>query len=139
VSDNKLDFVGFQETKKESFSYSFLNYIHKDFTWKALPTVGTAGGILVGVNTNKFEVLSWQIGSYSLAAMIKNDSDKFVWRLVVVYGSPYEEGKLEFLQELEGLLDNWEGPTIFCGDFNIVSNIKEKSNGNINQKWADFV
>ena len=71
--------------------------------------------------------------------MIKNDSDKFVWRLVVVYGSPYEEGKLEFLQELEGLLDNWEGPTIFCGDFNIVSNIKEKSNGNINQKWADFV
>lgn len=44
VSDNKLDFVGFQETKKESFSESYLSYIHKDFVWKALPTVVLPGG-----------------------------------------------------------------------------------------------
>jgi hypothetical protein len=33
--------------------------------------MGTAGGILVGVNTNKFEILSWQVGSFSVASMIK--------------------------------------------------------------------
>lgn len=115
VNDNKLDFVGFQETKKENFQESFLNYIHKDFCWWALPATGTAGGILVGVNSLNFEVLSWQVGSYSVAAMIKNGSDKFVWRLVVVYGSPYEEGKADFLQELGDLLDNWEGPTVIGG------------------------
>ena len=37
VNDNKLDFVGFQETKKESFNGSFLNYINKDFVWHFLP------------------------------------------------------------------------------------------------------
>lgn len=31
VNDNKLDFVGIQETKKESFNESFLKYVHKDF------------------------------------------------------------------------------------------------------------
>lgn len=71
VHDNKLDFVGFQETKKENFQESFLNYIHKDFCWNALPAAGTTGGILVGTNSNKFEVLSWQVGSYSVAAMLK--------------------------------------------------------------------
>lgn len=126
VNENKLDFVGLQETKKESFTDSFLKYVHRDYSWKALPAVGTAGGILVGVNSNKFEVLSWQVGSYSLAAMIKNNNDNFVWRLIVVYGSPYEEGKLEFLKELEDLLDNWDGPTVIGGDYNIVANVKEK-------------
>ena len=31
VKDNSLDFVGIQETKKETFNESFLSYIHKDF------------------------------------------------------------------------------------------------------------
>jgi len=31
VKDNNLDFVGFQETKKDNFNESFLSYIHKDF------------------------------------------------------------------------------------------------------------
>lgn len=50
VSENKLDLVGFQETKKESFQGSFLNYVHKGFSWHALLFIGTAGVILVGVN-----------------------------------------------------------------------------------------
>lgn len=33
----------------------------------------------------------------------------------MVYGSPYEEGKADFLQGLGGLLDNWEGPTVIGG------------------------
>ena len=68
--------------------------------------------------------------------MIKNSHDKFVWRLVVVYGSPYEEGKLDFLQEIESILGNWDGPTVLGGDFNLITTAREKSNGNINQRWA---
>jgi exonuclease III len=33
IKDNKLDFVGFQQTKKENFNDSFLSYINKDFSW----------------------------------------------------------------------------------------------------------
>ena len=52
----------------------------------------------------------------------------------MVYGSPYKEGKMDFLLELEGLLDNWDGPTVIGGDFNIVTTAREKSNGQVNQK-----
>ena len=31
VKENQLDFVSFQETKKESFQDSFLKYVQKDF------------------------------------------------------------------------------------------------------------
>jgi exonuclease III len=137
VNDNKLDFVGFQETKKDSFNESFLKYIRKDFVWHFLPANGTAGGILVGVDERKFDVIAWKVGKFSVAGIIKNCHDNFVWRLVVVYGSPYEEGKLEFLEELDSLLTNWDGPTVLGGDFNITITAKEKNNGQINQKWAN--
>jgi hypothetical protein len=51
---------------------------------------------------------------------------------------PLQGGKTDFLQELEGLLDNWEGPTIIGGGFNLVTNAREKNNGVINQKWTDL-
>ena len=50
----------------------------------------------------------------------------------MVYGSPYDEEKQEFINELENLLDNWDGPTVIGGDFNLVCNVKDKSNGVIN-------
>jgi len=73
-----------------------------------------------------------------VAVMIRNVIDKFVWRFVSVYGSSYEEGKADFIQELHEIMDNWSGPTLFGGDFNLVNNLKEKSNGLVNQKWVDL-
>jgi len=92
---------------------------------------------LVGLNERKFEVIAWKNGSFSVVGIIKNCIDNFVWRLVVVYGSPYEEGKADFLGELEGLLANRDGPTVIKGDYNIVTIAKEKNNGQVNKKWAD--
>lgn len=80
----------------------------------------------------KFEIIACKVGSYSVAIIVKNCMDNFVWRLIVIYGSPYEEGKLEFLLEIEDLLANWAGPTVLGGDFNIVTTSREKSNGIIN-------
>lgn len=115
VKDNKLDFVGLQETKTESFHDSFLTFIHRDFNWQYLMAQGTVGGILVGFNERKFDVLAWKVGFCSVAAIIRNWHDNFTWRLISVYGSPYDEGKIEFITELENLLDNWDGPTVIGG------------------------
>ena len=41
---------------------------------------------------------------------------------ISVYGSAYEEGKADFIQELSSLLENWDGPALVGGDFNLVSN-----------------
>jgi hypothetical protein len=49
ISLNKLDFVGFQETKKEILTNNFLDAINKNFAWNYILANGTAGGILVGV------------------------------------------------------------------------------------------
>ena len=38
----------------------------------------------------------------------------------MVYGSPYEESKQEFIDELHLVMDNWNKPTLVGGDFNIV-------------------
>ena len=137
IVDNKLDFVGFQETKKESFSEAFLKAVNPGFSWHWLPAEGTAGGILLGVRENVMELVSVQNFKFCATAVIRNVSDKFVWRLGVVYGSPYEEGKQEFIDELHTLFDNWDGPMLIGGDFNLVRNQDEKSNGVINQLWVD--
>jgi len=70
--------------------------------------------------------------------MVRNCHDNFTWRLITVYGSPYDEGKQEFILELENLLDNWDSPTVIGGDLNLVCNSKEKSNGIINHRWTDL-
>jgi hypothetical protein len=62
-------------------------------TWKFLPAKGSAGGILVGFKNPTFEVLSWQSFDYCMTAVVKTQSDNFTWRLIVVYGSPYDETK----------------------------------------------
>lgn len=138
MRDNNIDFVGFLETKKECFQESFLKYVHKDFKWHLLPAVGTAGGILVGVHDMKLDILARLNGQFCVSVMIKNCNDNFVWRLIVVYGSPYEEGKIEFIQELENFLGKWDGPTVIGGDFNLVSSSKDKSNGIVNFKWVNM-
>jgi hypothetical protein len=127
--------VGILETKKEAFHDSFLNNICRNFSWNFLPATGTAGGILVGLKASKFHVINWDFYS-CVSVKIKNICDSFVWRLVVVYGSPYEQGKQEFIDELHVILDSWDGPMVFGGDFNLIRESSNKNNGNINYHWA---
>lgn len=60
-----------------------------------------------------------------------------MWRLIAIYGSPYEEGKQRFIDELNAVMVNWSGPTLVGGGFNISRFQAEKNNGVINQHWAD--
>jgi hypothetical protein len=68
---------------------------------KYMPAKGTAGGgILVGFKNSDFKIISWQYFEYCTVAVVKNQVDKFTWRLVAVYGAPYEETKLDIVKEL---------------------------------------
>jgi hypothetical protein len=73
-----------------------------------------------------------------VTVVLKNQTDKFVWRLVVVYGSPYEETKIDFVNEMHLVMGQWQGPTLMLGDFNLVRSCKEKSNGAINFSHANM-
>lgn len=56
-----------------------------------------------------------------------------MWRLVSVYGSAYDQFKMDFINELHNLLTGWAGPTLVGGDFNLIREASDKSTGAINQ------
>jgi hypothetical protein len=99
VKNHKRDFLGIQETKKASFVDRELNAIDSNMNWNYIPVVGTAGGILLGFRNKIFEVLNWDNSQYCATAMVTNWENNFIWRIVVFYGSPYEDTKLEFIRD----------------------------------------
>lgn len=50
--------------------------------------------------------------------------------------APYEEFKQQFFEELDEIMENWDGPTVLGGDFNLVRNRSEKTSGNVNSQWT---
>jgi hypothetical protein len=86
-----------------------------NFEWNLVPAVGTAEGILVGVNSDVFEVISWEMKTSSARTVVKIKSSGITIRLTTVYGSPYDEGKEAFILELNELFLNWEGGPSMIG------------------------
>jgi hypothetical protein len=97
----------------------------------------TAGGILVGVNCDVFEVISWEVKVFSISTIVKIKRSSLNIRLTTFYGSPYREENEAFISELHELFLNWDGPTMIGGDFNLVRFQTDKIKGNANQKWCD--
>ena len=131
--------VCFQETKKETLTDSFLKSIvgNRNFSWNMLPSIGSAGGILMGVDLDLFDILSWEIRKFSIACQVNFRPKNLSLTFISVYGSPYEEGKEEFISELHSILMGTSGPMLIAGDFNLVRYQTDKSNGNVDQRWCD--
>jgi hypothetical protein len=140
IRGNTLDFVGVVETKNEVCLPSFLDSLggNFQFKWQVLPASGTAGGTLLGVK-DEFGVVS-NVASldFSLSCVVQNRKDRLIWKLVVVYDSPYEVKKVAFIDELHLILEGWQGPIMLGGDFNLCRFSTDKNNGNINQKFSDY-
>jgi hypothetical protein len=71
----------------------------------------------VGFRNSVCDIVAWHAFKYCVVVVVKNQVDKFVWRMVVVYGSPYEETKTEFIDELHLVMDQWQGPTLVGSGF----------------------
>lgn len=95
IRNNHLDFVGIVETKKSVFQENYLKFLSDKapFVWNFLPSVGSAGDILAGFNSDLFNVTVNGSLKSLLNLMLTDRKSNFVWRFIVVYGSPYEEGK----------------------------------------------
>jgi hypothetical protein len=139
IQKEDLDFIGIQETKSAEFSGSYLDSLagRKDFCWKWLPANKTAGEILMGVNADMFEVVSWDVRNFSISCVVVNKRDKVRSRICIVYGSAYEEKKHEFINEMHDLGSHRGGALLIRGDFNLVRSKKDKSNGVVDVKWCE--
>ena len=134
----KPSIVAFQETKKSDLSNSYLKSIslNRNYSWHHLPAKGSAGGILMGVDADLFDITSWIDKEFSTTCHLKYKVSGFAFRVVAVYGSPYEEGKEEFISELHTVFIDDSTPTIIGGDFNLVRYQFDKSNGRVDPKWC---
>ena len=100
--------------------------------------VNTAGAILVWINMDNFEVVAWDVLTFCVFCPIKDKRDSVVWRYAFVYGPAYDEHKLVFISELHNSLNYWSGPTLVGGISNLVRECRIRSNGVINQQWANL-
>lgn len=55
------------------------------------------------------------------------------WWLTCVYGPQGDYNKILFLQEIRNLRACCQGPWLVVGDFNLITSIEDKNNGNINR------
>jgi hypothetical protein len=108
----------------------------KHFCWKWLPAKKTAGGILMGVNDDIFEMINWEVRNFSVSCVVVNKIDKLKSRICTVYEPAYEEKKQEFLAELCELGSYGEA-ILIGGDFNLVRSKKDKSNEVVEVKWCE--
>jgi hypothetical protein len=72
IKDEKVDFIGLQETLRSHFSEAWLTSLAgiKPFAWFSAPPNGRSGGLLVGFNTDVFDVRENEIGEFMIRTLI---------------------------------------------------------------------
>lgn len=117
----RIDIVGIQETKKDSFPVRMLNAFSSTISrWIFKSSQGSSGGILVSINETKFELLNSWIMDFSISLHLRNKNEDFEWLFTVVYGPVISSQRSLFLAELRAIslfgIQSW----LFCGDFNLI-------------------
>ena len=79
IRSTRADFVGIMETKKESFTPGYLRSLtgNMPFEWFYLPAKKSAGGILVGSNSDKFLTTLVSTLDFSISIMLQDKKTGF--------------------------------------------------------------
>jgi exonuclease III len=77
TKEQQLDFIALLETKRSEFNANELSHFcaNKIFIWEWSPPNGRSGGILVGFNQDKFDVLHILHGDFSLKFKLRNKEE----------------------------------------------------------------
>lgn len=117
ILQHHIDIITIQETKKEDFTNRSLKQISSIFyTWIWLPSNGTAGGILMGLSSFKFEVISTSIGDYTVILLTKETN--FLWGITTTYAPIRGSQQRVCWREIRSIRLWWKGPWVLCGYFN---------------------
>ncbi|XP_073368025.1 uncharacterized protein [Aegilops tauschii subsp. strangulata] len=99
----------------------------------ALPTHGTAGGIIVAWDSTVAMVPAFRIDQfYVMVEMVFGEGNQ--WTLTAVYGPTDDTLKPLFLDELRAIRAACAGPWAVAGDFNLIVEAADKSNNMINRR-----
>jgi hypothetical protein len=97
IRDEKVDFIGLQETNKKQFSDSWLASIgiSKLFAWFSSPPNGKSGGLLVGFNSDVFYVREHAAGEFMIRTLVLHKEKNFIWNFINVYGAAQNDNKTD--------------------------------------------
>ena len=117
IKDEKVDFIGLQETLRSHFSEAWLTSLAgiKPFAWFSAPPNGRSGGLLVGFNTDVFDVRENEIGEFMIRTLIYRREKNLIWNFVNVYGAAQKENKSRFLCELSSFCSRSHVPLLIGG------------------------
>jgi exonuclease III len=129
ICDEKADFISLQETMKKNFSQSWLDAISggKKFIWIHSIPRGRSGGLLVGFNSDCFDVREQEVGDFMIRCLVLHKEKNFIWNFINVYGAAQEHEKNKFLCELSSFCHRSKHPMLLGGDFNIIRRDEEKN------------
>jgi exonuclease III len=138
IREEKIDFVGLQETKKDHFNDSLLSSLagSKLFAWFSSPPNGRSGGLLVGFNSEVFDAREFEPGEFLTRSLVLHREKNFIWNFVNVYGAAQKEHKSRFLSELSAVCSRSQVPMLIGGDFNILRKAEEKNKPGALSKWS---
>ena len=140
LAEYEVDFVGLQETMRKKYSDKFFRKIDygKKFVWHWVSSNGKSGGILCGINLDRFEVIKFVEGLFTVNAIVQDKKGKKVISLVTVYGPAHEDNRESFLAELAQICSTNSNPMILGGDFNILRFSSEKNKHFVGGKATDL-
>ena len=98
-----VDIVGLQETIKTDFHFHELLSLDplERFEWHFTPAVGRSGGMLMGLSRDVYDIISWDRGSFFLAAHFRIRATLRELVVIQVYGPANHSRSAEFLGELQ--------------------------------------
>ena len=129
INANEVDFIGLQETMKSSYTPSFFRKLdpHQRFMWDWNRSRGKSGGILLGVNRDKFDIIEVKHGRYTLQVNLFDKSKSCSWALLVVYGAAQDENKPEFIAEMSSMCHKISVPYIVGGDLTSFVTVERRT------------
>lgn len=92
-------------------------------------------GILLGLNTETFDVIKFSKGQYFVSAHVIQRNNAFRWELIIVYGPADHTRSRDFLSELHDKIVSVSHPLVVGGDFNLIRSRNDKSNLVVSNSW----
>jgi hypothetical protein len=106
----------------------WLRLAAKLFAWFYSPPNGKSRGILVGFNSEVFDVREHEPGEFIIRTLVLHRKKIFIWNFINVYGAAQNDNKSKFLCELSSFCSRSQYPLLIEGDFNIIRKSEEKTN-----------
>lgn len=129
VSQEHASIVCLQETKLQVVSVAIASEILGTmFDYVVLPSLGAAGGIMLGWRTDMWSISGVRVDHFSLSALLTNvASNSDPWWITIVYGPQLQAEKQLFLGELLLVRSSCAGAWLLCGDFNMICHAEDKN------------